>query len=54
MNQKQYPSIYHVNVNVKLIEQNVIEINAGIKKIVDVTVENIIYVKKLCLECLYI
>ena len=45
MNQKQ-PTIYHVNINVNLMEQNVIQINGEITINVDVSVRNIIYVKK--------
>ena len=33
--------IYHVNVNVNLMEQNVIQINGGIMINVDVSVKNI-------------
>ena len=47
MNQKHYQSIYHVNVNIDLIEQNVIQINVGITINVDKSVKNIIYVKKI-------
>ena len=39
--------MYHVNINVHLIEQNVIQINGGIKINVDVSAKNIIYVKKI-------
>ena len=46
MNQKQ-PTIYHVNINVNLMEQNVIQINGEITINVDVSVRNIIYVKKI-------
>ena len=46
MNQKQ-PTIYHVNINVNLMEQNVIQINGEIMINVDVSVRNIIYVKKI-------
>ena len=37
----------HVNINVNLMEQNVIQINGGIMINVDVSVKNIIYVKKI-------
>ena len=47
MNEKHGPSIYHVNVNVNLMEQNVIQINGGIMINVDVSVENIISVEKI-------
>ena len=46
MNQKQ-PTIYHANINVNLMEQNVIQINGEITINVDVSVRNIIYVKKI-------
>ena len=36
-----------MNVNLSLMEQNVIQINSGITINVDVTVKNIIYVKKI-------
>ena len=39
-----------MNVNVKLMEQNVGQINRGITIDVNVSVKNIIYVKKICLE----
>ena len=47
MNKKHKQSIYHVNVNVNLMEQNVIQINGGITINVDASVKNIIYVKKI-------
>ena len=36
MHQKHWPSIYRVNVNINLMEQNVIEINSGIMIIANV------------------
>ena len=39
--------MYHTNVNVNLIEENVIQINGGIAINVDVSVKNVIYVKKI-------
>ena len=45
MNQKHEQSIFNVNVNVNLIEQNVIQNNGGIKINVDVNIKNIKYVK---------
>ena len=39
--------IYHVNVNVNLMEENVIKIIGGIVIIVDVSVKKVIYVKKI-------
>ena len=47
MNQKFKQKIYHANVNVDLIEENVIQINGGITKNVDVSVKNVMYVKKI-------
>ena len=41
------------NVNVNLMKQNVSEINGRITINVDVSVKNIIYVKRLCLESSY-
>ena len=41
MNQKHKQSIYHVNVNVNLMEESVIQIKSGIKINVDASVENI-------------
>ena len=40
-------NIYHANVNVNLIEENLIQIKSGIMINVDVSVKNIIYVKKI-------
>ena len=40
-------SIFHVNVNVNLMEQKVSEVNGGITINVHVSVKNIIYVKKI-------
>ena len=41
------------NVNVNLMKQNVSEINGRITINVNVSVKNIIYVKRLCLESYY-
>ena len=41
MDQKHLQSIYHVNVNVNLTEDNVIQINGGITRNVDVSPKNI-------------
>ena len=38
--------MYHVNVNVNLMEENAIQVNGGITINVNVSVKNIIYVKK--------
>ena len=46
MNQKHFQSIYH-NVNVDLMEKNVIQINGEIMINVDVSVNNVMYVKKI-------
>ena len=43
MNRKQ--SIYHANVNVDLMEENVIQINGRIMINADVSVKNVMYVK---------
>ena len=40
-------NIYHANVNVNLIEENLIQIKSGIMINVDVSVKNIIYVKNI-------
>ena len=47
MNQKHKQSIYHVNVNVNLMEESVIKIKSGIAINVDGSVENIIHVKNI-------
>ena len=39
--------IYHVNINVDLMEENLYEINDGIMINVDVNVKNLIYLKKI-------
>ena len=39
--------IYHVNVKVNLMEENVMQINGGIMINVDVNVKNVKYVKKI-------
>ena len=39
--------MFHVNVNVDLMERNVIEINGGIMINADVSVNKIMYVKKI-------
>ena len=38
--------MYNVNVNINLMEKNVYQINGGITINVDVSLKNIIYVKK--------
>ena len=47
MNQKNYQSIFHVNVNVDLMEKIVIQINGRRTINVDVSVKNIISVKEI-------
>ena len=39
--------MYHTNVNVDLMEENIIKINDGIMINVDVSVNNVMYVKKI-------
>ena len=39
--------MYHANVNVDLMVENVIEINGGITINVDASVKKVIYVKKI-------
>ena len=51
MNKKQI--IYHLNVNVNLMEESVIQINGGITINVDKGVKNIIHVKNIYLEPCY-
>ena len=52
MNRKYLQSIYHANVNVNLTEENVIQINGAKRINGDVSVKNIIYVKKIIFEIL--
>ena len=47
MNRKPQESMYHWNGNADLMEKNVIQINGGITINVDVSVKNVIYVKKI-------
>ena len=47
MNQEFYQNIYHANVNVNLIEENLIQIKSGIMINVDVSINKHIYVKKI-------
>ena len=39
--------IFHANVNVNLMEQNVIQINGGITISVDVSIKKLMYMKKI-------
>ena len=47
MNQKFQRKIYHANVNVNLMKENVIQIKSKIMMNIDVSAKNIIYVKKM-------
>ena len=47
MNQKHWQSLYHANLNVNLLEENVTQISGGLMVNIDVSVKNIIYVKKI-------
>ena len=44
---KTLKSIYHVNINVDLMEENVIQINGGITINVDVSITNVMYEEKI-------
>ena len=46
MNQNFQQKIYHVNVSVSLMQENVIQIKSRIMTNIDVSVKNIVYVKK--------
>ena len=39
--------VYHANVNAILMEENVIKINGGVTITLDVSVKNVMYVKKI-------
>ena len=47
MNQEHQQSMYHANVNVNLMKQNVSQISGGITINVDVSVKKVMYVKKI-------
>ena len=47
MNQKHWQNLYHANLNVNLLEENVTQISGGLMVNIDVSVKNIIYVKKI-------
>ena len=47
MNQKHQQSIFHANLNINLMEQNVIQIDCGITINVDMSVKKFMYVKKI-------
>ena len=44
--------MYHANVNVEIMEENLVQINGGITIDTDVSIRNIMYVKKFILEIL--
>ena len=44
---KTLKSIYHVNINVDLMEENVIQISGGITINVDVSITNVMYEEKI-------
>ena len=44
---KIYQSIYHANVNVNLMGENVIQINGGITMNINMSIKNVRYVKKI-------
>ena len=52
MNRKHEQSTYHANVNVNLIEKDVAQINGRMTKNVDMSVKNVMYVKKIIFEIL--
>ena len=47
MNQQHKKNIYHANVNVNLMVENVIQIKSGLMRNVDVSVKMILYVKNI-------
>ena len=47
MNQQHKKNIYHANVNVNLMVENVIQIKSGLMRNVDVSVNIILYVKNI-------
>ena len=52
MNPKHEQSTYHAHVNVNLIEKDVAQINGRMTKNVDMSVKNVMYVKKIIFEIL--
>ena len=52
MKRKHSPNIYHANVNVNLMEENLIQVNGGTTINVGVSVRNVMYVKKIILGIL--
>ena len=49
---KTLTKIYHVNVNIDLMKENIIQINGGITINVDVSVKNVMYLKKIIFRIL--
>ena len=47
MNRKNWQSIYHANVNIDLVKNNVLQINGEITINLDVSVKKFMYVKKI-------
>ena len=47
MNQQHKKNIYHANVNVNLMVENVIQIKSGLMRNVEVSVKIILYVKNI-------
>ena len=47
MNPKHEQIIYHANINVTLMEENVIQVNGGITSNADVSLKDVIYVKNI-------
>ena len=45
--------MYHANVNVDFMKENVIQINGKIMINIDVSVKNAMCVKRLCLQSFY-
>ena len=52
MNRKHQQSIYHANVNISLIVEDITQIKSGIVVNIDVSLRNIKYVKKIILAIL--
>ena len=53
MNRKHKQAIYQLNVNVNLMGKNAVQIKGGITINVDLSVQDKMYEKKLCLESRY-
>ena len=52
MNRKHQQSIYHANVNISLIAEDIIQIKSRIVVNIDVSLRNIKYLKKIILAIL--